>query len=55
MFQTKVVDKVKTHVLCSKPFFENGAVYEIMWQKYCNSRTGHRWQYGQCALHAGYV
>ena len=32
MFQTKVVDKIKTHMLCSVTFFcENRAVYEIMW------------------------
>jgi hypothetical protein len=32
MFQTKFVEKIKTHTLCSIPFFfENRAVYEIMW------------------------
>jgi hypothetical protein len=33
MFQTKVVQKIKTHILCSVTFFyfENHAVYEIMW------------------------
>jgi hypothetical protein len=30
MFYTKVVDKIKTHILCSITFFENCAVYEIM-------------------------
>jgi hypothetical protein len=34
MFQTKVVDKIKTHILCSITFFENGAVYEIMWENF---------------------
>ena len=38
MFQTKVVEKIKTHILFSIPFSENRAVYEIMWEKYC--RTG---------------
>jgi len=33
MFQTKVVEKIKTHILCSVFFFENRAVYEIMWEK----------------------
>ena len=38
MFQTKVVEKIKTHILCSVTFFfENGAVYEIMWKKYCRA------------------
>jgi len=37
MFQTKVVGKIKTHILCSVTsyffiFFENRAVYMIMWQ-----------------------
>jgi len=32
MFQTKVVDKMKTHILCSVTFLENRAIYEIMWK-----------------------
>jgi len=33
MFQTKVVEIIKTHILCSiNFFFENRAVYEIMWK-----------------------
>jgi hypothetical protein len=33
MFQIKVVEKIKTHVLCSITFFpENRAVYGIMWK-----------------------
>jgi len=32
MFQTKVVEKIKTHILCSITFFENRVVYEIMWK-----------------------
>jgi len=33
MFQTKVTEKIKTHILCSIIFFsENRAVYEIMWK-----------------------
>ena len=33
MIRTKVVQKIKTHILCSITFFspENRAVYEIMW------------------------
>jgi len=32
MLRTKVVEKIKTHILCSGIFFffENRAVYEIM-------------------------
>jgi hypothetical protein len=42
MFQTKVVEKIKTPVLCSITFFfffENRAVYEIMRKMY--GRAGH--------------
>ena len=33
MFQTKVVQKIKTHIVYLTTFFpENRAVYEIMWK-----------------------
>jgi hypothetical protein len=34
MFQTKVAQKIKTHILCSVAFifFENPAVHEIRWK-----------------------
>jgi len=33
MFQTEVVEKIKTHILCSVTlFFENLGVCEIMWE-----------------------
>ena len=32
MFQTIVLDKIKTHILCSVTFFENHAIYELMWK-----------------------
>jgi len=33
MFQTKFVEKIKTHILCSANFFsQNRAVYEITWK-----------------------
>jgi hypothetical protein len=32
MFQTKFVEKIKTHILCLITFFENHAVYELMWE-----------------------
>jgi len=51
MFQTNVVDKIKTHILCLSTFFENRAVYEIMWK----SAAGHRRQYGACTLYAMYL
>ena len=32
MFQTKVVETIKTHILYSGTFFKNRTVYEIMWK-----------------------
>jgi len=32
MFETKVVQEIKTHILCSVMFFENRTFYEIMWK-----------------------
>jgi hypothetical protein len=32
IFQTKVVQKIETHILCPITFHENRAVYEIMWK-----------------------
>ena len=32
MFRTKVVEKIKTHILYSITFVENRTVYEIMWK-----------------------
>jgi len=33
-------------------FFENRSLYEIVWEILL-SRADHRWQYGECTLHAG--
>jgi len=35
MFKTKVVDNLKTHILCSMSFsLENRAVYGMTWKKF---------------------
>ena len=36
MFHTNVAEKIKTHILCSVTlfFFENCAIYEIMWKNF---------------------
>jgi len=44
MFDTKIVEKIKTHILYSINSPENCVVYEKM-RKICCSRWGHRWQY----------
>jgi len=32
MFQKKVIQEIKTHILCSRTSFHIRAVYEIMWK-----------------------
>ena len=32
MFQTRVVEKIKTHFMCNNFFLENCAVYEVTWK-----------------------
>ena len=55
MFQTKVLQKIKTHIFCSVTFFPPKIV-PFKWKNIVQSRTGHRWQYGACALHTwGYT
>ena len=44
MFQIKVVDKLKTHILISAIFFvvvENPTVYEIMWKNFVERGRPH--------------
>ena len=38
MFQTKVVKKTETHILCSATFPEKRAVRKTMWQKHSRDR-----------------
>jgi hypothetical protein len=44
MVHTKIVEKIKTHILRSVNLSENPAVYAIMYRNILQSRTGHRWQ-----------
>jgi hypothetical protein len=54
MFQTKVVEKIKTHIFGSvNLFFEYRTVYEVIWKNIVVLGGGHTLQYGACALHAG--
>jgi len=49
----KVVENLKTHVLCSVTFsLEYGAIYDRVWKNIVDPDS-HRWQYGACDLHAG--
>ena len=55
MFQTKVVEKIKTHILCSINFFpENRAVYDIILKNLVEPEGPQMTsEYGAYALHAG--
>jgi hypothetical protein len=32
MFQIKLVEELKTHILCAATFSENRTVYEVVWK-----------------------
>jgi len=50
MFQTKVVQNIKTQL------FKNRAMYEIMWKNIVQPEwSGHIWQYGTCTVHTGQI
>ena len=54
MFWTKVVDKTKTHILCSVTFSENCTIYEIIPKNMVETEGPQMTsQYGAYALHAG--
>jgi len=48
IFQTKVIEKIKTHILWSLYIFLNHAVYEIMWK---NTAEGDKAQMPIWRLH----
>jgi hypothetical protein len=56
MFQMKLVQKIKKHILRSITFFFSKIEPLI---RHCGkipySRAGHRWHYGANALYAGYL
>jgi hypothetical protein len=54
MFRTKVVEKIKTHILCSINFFpENRAVYDIILKKLMEPEGPQMTSQYAYALHAG--
>jgi len=56
MFQTKVVEKMKTCVLCSVTFLKNYAIYEVMWENMLDTdRPKVTIENGACTLRAGYL
>ena len=56
MFQTKVVEKIKTLLMPNNIFFETLAVYEVTWKNIVKpDRPQMTIKHGACALHAGYI
>jgi len=55
MSQTQFVDEIKKHVLCSITAFPKSCRLRDNVEEISYSRAGHRWQFGACALHAGYI
>jgi hypothetical protein len=54
MFEKKVLEKMKAHILCSVTFSEDRSVYEIMSKNLVEpERPQIAIKYGACALHAG--
>jgi len=53
MFQTKVLEKTKTRILYSVTSFRKSCRLRGNVVKMWYSQTGHRWQHGACAWHAG--
>jgi hypothetical protein len=52
IFEMKVADKIKTRFIFSF-FFENRAVYEIMWKNVVEPDSLQMTIYGACVVHAG--
>jgi len=46
IFRTKVVEKIKTHIMFSDFFLENRTVYEIIWEDIVEPDKP-RWQYNK--------
>ena len=53
MLWTKVVEKIKIHILCSETVFENRAVFGIMSKNVVEPEGPQTSQYGAYELHAG--
>jgi len=56
MFRTTVLEKIKTHILCSTfLFFRKSCRVWDKVEKFCTAGASHRWQYDTCAFHARYL
>jgi len=56
MFQTNVVEKIKTRIFCATFFFYNRAIDEMMWKSIADpDKPQMTIQCGASALHTGYL
>ena len=55
MFETKVVEKTKTHFVFSNFFFENVGVYGALWKNMVEPDRPQIIYHSASALHAGYL
>jgi hypothetical protein len=56
MFQTKIVDKIKTQICVQKLFSENRAGFQITWKNMAHpERPQMIIEYVTCALHTRYL
>ena len=52
MFETKVIEKIETYVLCLQLFCENCTVYETMWENMVDPDRPYDYNLAR-VLHAG--
>jgi len=51
MFPTKVVEKIKTHILCSRNFVQYHGIYEVVWKDIVEmDRQQMTIEYSACAI-----
>jgi hypothetical protein len=52
MFQTKVVEEIKTHIFYSISCYGKSSLFEIMWKKYCRAgqATNDNMAHAHCML-----
>jgi len=53
--EKKVAEKLETNILWSMTVFKKSCRLWDNVEKYCTAGACHIWQYGACALHAGYL
>jgi hypothetical protein len=50
MFQTKFVEEIKKHIICSVTFFRKSFFYEILWGNRVQRGRAHNMAHAHCML-----